>query len=359
MSNAVEIMQDSGRSMQPAAGGRGALTPADMLAHAVTNNASLDVVEKMMALQERWEANQARKAFDDAMARLRQNMPAIVKDKEVDFTTSKGRTHYRYEDLNSVTAAISPVMADLGLSFRWRTDNNSSGVRVTCVITHRDGHYEETSLSAPLDASGNKNAIQAIGSATTYLQRYTLKAALGLAAAVDDDGAGGPDQRTDERPARQEKQEQQQTASKADSRDTYARLSAANRAIQTLEQWEAFPKDQQNAADYASLPDDWKARFRTERKDKRVDLEAQAVPADDADPFGLPPANAERADAAPIEPEAFIAEIEAEFASCDSLEALDEAWAFRDPESVLSFPPDLQKARVIYVDYQRRLGRRV
>ena len=66
-------------------------------------------------------------------------------------------------------------------------------VRVTCIVSHQDGHTEETTLSAPADTSGAKNAHQAIGSAVTYLQRYTLKLALGLAAAKDDDAqAAGP-----------------------------------------------------------------------------------------------------------------------------------------------------------------------
>ena len=41
-------------------------------------------------------------------------------------------------------------------------------------------------MAAP-DASGNKNAIQAVISAVTYLQRATLKAKCGLAAGRDDD----------------------------------------------------------------------------------------------------------------------------------------------------------------------------
>jgi hypothetical protein len=61
-------------------------------------------------------------------------------------------------------------------------------ISVTCILSHRDGHSEETTLSGPPDASGNKNAIQAIGSTLTYLQRYSLVQALGLAAANDDDG---------------------------------------------------------------------------------------------------------------------------------------------------------------------------
>jgi uncharacterized protein YyaL (SSP411 family) len=58
---------------------------------------------------------------------------------------------------------------------------------VTCVLFGH-GHSEETTLSGPADASGSKNAIQAIGSTLTYLQRYSLVQALGLAAAEDDDG---------------------------------------------------------------------------------------------------------------------------------------------------------------------------
>ena len=49
---------------------------------------------------------------------------------------------------------------------------------MTCVVSHRLGHSEENTLTAGRDESGNKNNIQAVGSTITYLQRYTLKAAL-------------------------------------------------------------------------------------------------------------------------------------------------------------------------------------
>ena len=64
---------------------------------------------------------------------------------------------------------------------------------ITCVISHRDGHNEENSLSAGADHSGEKNAIQASGSTLTYLPGLTLMAGLGLAAAHYDAGtAAGP-----------------------------------------------------------------------------------------------------------------------------------------------------------------------
>lgn len=166
-----------------------ALTPMDMVNRAVSNGASIEVVEKLMALHERWEANQARKAFDEAMAAAKAEIPIIFKSREVDFTSAKGRTHYRYEDLAEIAKTVNPILSKHGLSYRFRTTSNANEpVSVTCIVSHRLGYSEENTLSAGRDESGNKNSIQAVGSTLTYLQRMTLKAALGLAASADDDG---------------------------------------------------------------------------------------------------------------------------------------------------------------------------
>lgn len=168
---------------------RTVMTPMEMLDRAVSSGASVETLTQLMTLQERWEANQARKAFDEAMAAAKANMPAIIKKRKVDFTTAKGRTNYQYEDLASIMNLIGPVLSANGLSVRYRTQAETNmPISVTCIISHRMGHSEENTLLAGRDESGNKNSIQAIGSTVTYLQRYTLKAALGLAAAADDDG---------------------------------------------------------------------------------------------------------------------------------------------------------------------------
>ena len=167
-----------------------ALTPMDMVGRAVASGASIEVVEKLMALHERWEANQGRKAFDEAMAAAKAEIPVIFKSREVDFTSTKGRTHYRYEDLAEIAKTINPILGKHGLSYRFRTTSPANEPdTVTCIVSHRQGYSEENTLSAGRDESGNKNSIQAIGSTLTYLQRMTLKAALGLAASSDDDGA--------------------------------------------------------------------------------------------------------------------------------------------------------------------------
>lgn len=189
------------------------LTPSALLNRAIASGAGIDVLEKLMALQERYEANQARKAFDDAMSSAKAEIPVIFKNRTVDFTSSKGRTHYQHEDLAGIARSVDPILSRHGLSYRYRVTSDQGGITVTCVVSHRDGHNEETTLSSGRDESGNKNHIQAIGSAITYLQRYTLKAALGLSASDDDDGSaagpgngngsgGGSDRVTDEQAER-------------------------------------------------------------------------------------------------------------------------------------------------------------
>lgn len=152
-------------------------------------------VEKMTALidmRDRLEASAARKAFDLAISLAKSEIPPIIKDAHVGYDsrdTDKPRTDYDHETLAQIAKTVDPILGKYGLSYRYRTEQTQGGVVVHCVLSHRDGHSETTTLASPIDTSGKKNPIQAIGSAVTYLQRYTIKAALGLAAAKrDDDG---------------------------------------------------------------------------------------------------------------------------------------------------------------------------
>jgi hypothetical protein len=159
------------------------VTPMDMLNRAVSSGASLDMVEKLMTLQERWEGNQARKAFDEAIAAAKAQIPPIERN-------ATGHNNKRYANFAAIATVVDPILSQHGLSYRFRTTQTDK-ISVTCILSHKAGHSEETTLAGPADSSGNKNAIQAIGSTLTYLQRYSLVQMLGLAAAADDDGKAG------------------------------------------------------------------------------------------------------------------------------------------------------------------------
>lgn len=175
--SAVQKMEDR---QQVAVTSQGVLTPMEMLDRAVAANATPDTLEKLMALQERWENNQARRAFDEAIAEAKAEMPPIVR-------TATGHNSKKYADFAAIARVVDPIISKHGLSYRFRSKQDER-INVTCILSHRLGHSEETTLSGPPDTTGSKNAIQSIGSTLTYLQRYSLIQALGLAAADDDDG---------------------------------------------------------------------------------------------------------------------------------------------------------------------------
>jgi hypothetical protein len=172
------------------------IQPMDLMERAIATGADPVVLEKLMMLHERWEASRAHKAYAAAIADAKAEFKKITKSRSVDFSTTRGRTNYRFEDMNDIAGAIDEPLSKHGLSYRWRTvsDMQKSIHTVTCIISHRDGYSEENSLTAVSDNTGNKNNIQAVGSTVTYLQRYTLKSALGLTVSDDDDarGAGDP-----------------------------------------------------------------------------------------------------------------------------------------------------------------------
>jgi len=154
---------------------------------AIETKADLPTIEKFMDLRERWEKNEARKAYNEAMTKFKANPPDINKNRHVKYTTNSGKTtEYNHADLFNVTDKISSELSKYGLSASWTTAQVEKQISVTCRISHVQGHSESTTLSSSPDDSGGKNSIQAIGSAVTYLQRYTLLALTGLATREQD-----------------------------------------------------------------------------------------------------------------------------------------------------------------------------
>ena len=158
-------------------------TPARLLEHAMNSGADLDRLEQLMDMQIKWEQNEARKAYVLAMSKFRSEVPTIARD-------TPGHNN-RYASLDVITRTVNPILAKYGLSFAWVTEQQGPEITVHCDVTHELGHSQRVSLTSGPENSGSKNAIQAIGSAVKYLQRYTLSAALGLASGDgEDDGRG-------------------------------------------------------------------------------------------------------------------------------------------------------------------------
>lgn len=192
-------MTNQVQKIEPAAQAVAVVTPTQILAQAYEKGASIEQLTQLLELQDRYYAQQekqekreAEKAFNLALSEFKKGAPVITKDKRVQYTKKDGSVvDYKHASLSNVVYTINDLLANHGLTATWDTNQESGLVRVTCVVSHRLGHSKSVSLLGSPDDSGGKNGIQAIGSTISYLQRYSLLAAVGLATEEqDDDGRG-------------------------------------------------------------------------------------------------------------------------------------------------------------------------
>lgn len=164
-------------------------TPTGILQHAIMAGADVDQMTKLLELQERWEANEARKAYNAAFSAFKAESVSIIKRTEVKAGPLSGT---KYANLYDVVAALVPALAKHGLSHSWKlTKDEKTWMEVTCTIRHSMGHSESVSMGSEPDTGPGRNAIQARGSAKNYLERYTFTAATGTAAANEDNDGNG------------------------------------------------------------------------------------------------------------------------------------------------------------------------
>lgn len=179
MSHAMEILEPRVDQLPVAASPQG--NPMmEMLSEAIRAGQPIEVIREIKALVKEIKDDEARVAFDAAIAAAKDEIKPVVR-------ATNGHNG-KYADLATIADAIDPILSRHGLTYRHRTAQTTAGLTVTCILSHKLGHREETPLTAPADTSGNKNNIQALGSTQQYLMRYTLVASIGLATSKDDDG---------------------------------------------------------------------------------------------------------------------------------------------------------------------------
>src|SRR5690606_5898830 len=165
-------------------------SPMGMMLAALKHGATLEQVEKMMNLQERWQKAEAKKAYDAAFAAFKAESVKIIKSRDVTDGPLRGKS---YAELHDWVNAVTPALSKHGLSSSWKlTKDEKDWLEVTCYLRHVGGHEESVSMGGPPDTGGAKNAIQARASAKSYLERYTLKAITGLSEQDDDTDGNAP-----------------------------------------------------------------------------------------------------------------------------------------------------------------------
>lgn len=225
-------------------------TPAQMLAIAVNQGADLAKLEKLMELQERWEANEARKAYNAAVAEFKRNPPDIIKDKTNNQYGSK------YATLANLVNNGSAALAPYGLTVDWKIDQGADKqIKVTCILKHALGHSEQVSITGAPDESGAKNKLQQIKSTITYLKGETFQCVTGITARDcpgDNDGNGAG------RPAKNNNGDGQQQAS-TPTQDAARQKAKHDAAYGRHSESIAFIKERIEAGDLHAVAEEWAA----------------------------------------------------------------------------------------------------
>jgi len=238
--------------------------PSNFLELAIKQGLSIEHLERLMGLQERWQANQSRMAFLNAMAAFQSGCPILEKTKKVAF----GNTKYSYAPLGEIAQTLKTVLFNNGLSFRWEMQDKEDSIVCTCIISHIAGHSEQSTMSAKKDTSGNKNEIQSRGSTITYLQRYTLIAALGISTA-DEDIDGRNDKQTDV-----PKEPQQKKPDIPEQRNFTEEASRCGTLIELKAWWESLSAQEKKICEAV-------------KKNRKEEIETELKNIDPTDPLGL------------------------------------------------------------------------
>lgn len=152
------------------------------------SNKDVDIakLEKLLDMQERIMAKNAEMAFNRDMALMQAELPTITERGEIKVNGDVRSKYAKFEDINE---AVKPVLQRHGFAVNFKTETGGAAVKVTGILTHREGHRESTDMTLPVDVSGSKNPVQAIGSSVSYGKRYVMEALLNLTSRGQDDNA--------------------------------------------------------------------------------------------------------------------------------------------------------------------------
>jgi len=158
---------------------------------ALDPNVDVGKLERLLAIQQTLLADQRRTAFRAALSRLQEKLPQITKAGTI--LDKEGRPRNRFAKIEDIDAVIRPMYVAEGFAFSFDSKPAGGGlIQFTGTLSHCEGHAETKTIDLPVDTGAGRNAVQSVGSTTSYARRYLLSMHLNLVTRdEDDDGAGG------------------------------------------------------------------------------------------------------------------------------------------------------------------------
>lgn len=167
-------------------------SPNQLIQMAIEGNADLEKLEKLLGLQERYDANEAKKVYASDFAVVQSDIEAVVKTK------INPQTRSNYAGLENVIDMAKPAYTKRGFSIIFYEGETAVAehIRVCADVLHKDGHKETYHYDVPLGGVGikgnvNMTKIHAKATSVTYGRRYLLCMIWNIPTADDDGNAAG------------------------------------------------------------------------------------------------------------------------------------------------------------------------
>jgi hypothetical protein len=186
--------------------------PTGMLAliDSYAHDKTVDVEKFKAILEMRWqmEAREAEKEFNAAKGRILKDLAGvkIVKNKWVQYPVEKNNPKsalydaFKYAPLEEIDKVLRPLLSREEMDLSYSDVPQADGrIMIRGRLKHLPGgHFEDSFMAAPLDTSGGKNNVQAVGSSNSYLRRYVACNIFNIVVVGDDNDGNAPDTKLSE-----------------------------------------------------------------------------------------------------------------------------------------------------------------
>ena len=161
-------------------------SPMDLLQLALQNNAAIDVIERIAALQEKAMLREAEIRFGDALARIQAEIKRVAPDLVNPQTSS------RYSSYAAIDRVVRPIYTREGMSLSFSDGESDKPDHVRVICFARIGaHVHSIFKDMPTDGKGAKGGdvmtkTHATAAADSYAKRYLVKNLFNIAIGEDD-----------------------------------------------------------------------------------------------------------------------------------------------------------------------------
>ena len=184
-------------------------------------------------------------ALSAALSEFQGKIKQPQMSKEVTVQTKGGSKYkFKYADLSACMAVAAPVLMETGLSVAQIVIDR----KLITLLTHKSGQWLKSEVGI-----GSASTYQDLGSAITYLKRYSYCAILGIVADDDDDAnaaCGNKAVMTDLKPQPVQQTQPQQSAPQPDGdpnwdiiRDDISRATDKDSLNAVFRNWQGYQQD--------------------------------------------------------------------------------------------------------------------